>query len=160
MGLRLWCLTPLSTIFKLYRGSREILSVSRSTRTTSSIYCVFFVRIWIKQGCINFFPGKYIARFGFSISVLANTFHVWVFNFCARKYIARFDFQLLLTNYKSWKYTTCHVHSIYSCILKLFLTSILILEGNQIHMQLICISCLNYIWIKYLMYKNYKHVHK
>ena len=91
---------------------------------------------------------------------LANTFHVWVFNFCARKYIARFDFQLLLTNYKSWKYTTCHVHSIYSCILKLFLTSILILEGYQIHMQLICISCLNYIWIKSLMYKNYKHVHK
>ena len=108
----------------------------------------------------TFFAGKYIARFGFSISVLANTFHVWVFNFCARKYIARFGFQLLLTNYKSWKYSTCHVHSIYSCILKLFLTSILILEGYQIHMQLICISCLNYIWIKYLMYKNYKHVHK
>jgi hypothetical protein len=39
---------------------------------------------------------------------------------CTRKYIARFGSQLLLKNYKSWKYTTCHVHSIYSCILKLF----------------------------------------
>jgi len=110
--------------------------LSFSTRRTSSIYCVFFVLIWIKQGCINVFARKYIARFGFSISVLANTFHVLLFNFCARKYtcIARLFFQLLLTNYKSWKYTTCHVHPIYSCISKLFLTSILILEGYQIHM--------------------------
>ena len=130
--------------------------LSFSTRRTSSSYCVFFVLIWIKQDCINFFADKYIARFGFSISVLANTFHVWFFNFCARKYIARFGFQLLLTNYKSWKYT----HSIYSCILKPLLTSILILKGYQIHMQSTFIPCLNYIWIKSLMYKNYKHIHK
>jgi hypothetical protein len=72
--------------------------LSFPTRRTRSIYCVFFVLIWNKQDCINFFAGKYIARFGFSISVLANTCHVWLFNFCARKYIARFGFQLLLTN--------------------------------------------------------------
>ena len=118
----------------------------------SQIYFTFVFSTFIDE--LKDLEIQYIASFGLSTSVLSNILHVWFFSILM---LANILHVLALNFY--WRIkslgNTLHVTFILfiHAFSKLFLTSILILEGYQIHMQLICLSCLNYIWIKSLMYK-------